>query len=199
MTVITEPLVSTRAHEVQETSTGLGLVHSHGRFVLVGAAATMTVADFDFMVKHTEGFVQIALHEATCDRLLIPEAAPTLRDRSSASFGQCVAVDAVAGVTTGISGADRAQTARLLVQTSSQPGDFTRPGHLVPVRVDPAALEQNETVAAVALAVSSRIAPTEPGAVFAELVGLTDETGGATLADALFFATSHGLPLHRAG
>lgn len=38
------------------------------------------------------------------------------------------------GTSTGISAHDRALTARALASLTSKPGDFTRPGHMVPLR-----------------------------------------------------------------
>lgn len=73
-------------------------------------------------------FVQVALHERDCDRLVLPELTPSSRLASSAGYGQCVTVDAAVGTTTGISGADRARTARILADPRSVPDDFTRPG-----------------------------------------------------------------------
>ncbi|KAG8873346.1 hypothetical protein FRB97_006812 [Tulasnella sp. 331] len=40
----------------------------------------------------------------------------------------------VRGTTTGISAHDRALTARMLASPTSKPDDFTRPGHMVPLR-----------------------------------------------------------------
>jgi len=48
-----------------------------------------------------------------------------------------VTVDYKEGTTTGISAHDRALTARSLVSPSVSPLDFTRPGHLVPLRARP--------------------------------------------------------------
>jgi 3,4-dihydroxy-2-butanone 4-phosphate synthase len=41
---------------------------------------------------------------------------------------------ALTGTSTGISAHDRALTARLLASPSAKPEDFTRPGHMVPLR-----------------------------------------------------------------
>jgi 3,4-dihydroxy-2-butanone 4-phosphate synthase len=45
-----------------------------------------------------------------------------------------VTVDYKHGTTTGISAHDRSLTARALASPTSLPGDFTRPGHMVPLR-----------------------------------------------------------------
>ena len=45
-----------------------------------------------------------------------------------------ISVDAKDGVSTGISAADRAHTARVLADSATEPGDLTRPGHVFPLR-----------------------------------------------------------------
>ena len=45
-----------------------------------------------------------------------------------------VSVDAAAGVTTGISAADRSTTIRLLATPTAVADDFSRPGHVFPLR-----------------------------------------------------------------
>jgi len=45
-----------------------------------------------------------------------------------------VTVDYRQGTTTGISAHDRALTARMLASSASKPDDFSRPGHMVPLR-----------------------------------------------------------------
>ena len=168
------------------------LLVDEGRIVLMGCAGTATAAQIAFMVRHTSGFLQVALHEDVCDRLLLPEAVPTSRS-ASFSLGQCVAVDAAVGTTTGISGADRARTARVLSSPTSIADDLTRPGHLVPVRVSPTPHEGHLTIAAVALNLADLALPAHSGAVFADLEGVEDPTRSATVDEALFFARRHGL------
>lgn len=48
--------------------------------------------------------------------------------------GSAAAEHGSAGTTTGISAHDRALTARQLAAASANPDDFTRPGHMVPLR-----------------------------------------------------------------
>ena len=45
-----------------------------------------------------------------------------------------VTVDAKAGISTGISAADRARTIALLADPATEPGDLVRPGHVLPLR-----------------------------------------------------------------
>ncbi|WP_228001437.1 3,4-dihydroxy-2-butanone-4-phosphate synthase [Nocardia australiensis] len=173
----------------------LVILHHDGRFVLVGCAGTATTLQVAFLIRHSTGFLQVALHESDCDRLLLPEATPSTRDIVSPCHGQCVAVDAAVGVTTGISGADRARTARVLADPASKPDDLSRPGHLVPVRVNPDAYQGRHAPAAVALALTDAAHPEFSGALFADLEGIEDATDLAHAGDAELIAARYGMTL----
>ncbi|MFT4087702.1 MAG: 3,4-dihydroxy-2-butanone-4-phosphate synthase, partial [Gordonia sp. (in: high G+C Gram-positive bacteria)] len=102
---------------------------------LLVAAELVTRETMAFLVRHTSGFVAVALREADADRLGLPPMRAANQDRHRAAYG--VTVDARDGVTTGISARDRARTARLLGDPASGPADFNRPGHVVPLRARP--------------------------------------------------------------
>ena len=57
---------------------------------------------------------------------------PENEDRHRTAY--TVTVDYKHGTTTGISAHDRALTARALASPSARPSDFSRPGHMVPLR-----------------------------------------------------------------
>ena len=57
---------------------------------------------------------------------------PHSKDRLRTAY--TISVDARDGVSTGISAADRAHTARTLADSATEPGDLTRPGHVFPLR-----------------------------------------------------------------
>jgi 3,4-dihydroxy-2-butanone 4-phosphate synthase len=171
------------------------ILSHHRRVVLVGCAGAATTEQMAFLIRHTTGFLQVALHERICDRLVLPEATPTVRATSTLGHGQCVTVDAAVGVTTGISGADRARTARILADPTTDPGDLTRPGHLVPVRVTPTEFRMRLTTASVALALTDATANRNSGAVFADLDGIADPTSVGDRHDAEILADRYGLTL----
>ena len=187
---------STAAEGMRALARGELIILRHGaRLVLVGCAGTVTTEQMAFIIRYSTGFVQVALHERDCDRLGLPESLPSSRAPSACAYGQCVAVDASAGVTTGISGADRALTARVLADPRSSVDDLSRPGHLVPVRVDPHVLCERRTVAACALALTDLARPEYSGAVFAELDGISDPVNTAGPHDAEALADSYDLTL----
>ena len=165
------------------------------RVVIVGCASAVTTEQMAFLIRHTTGFLQVALHERICDRLVLPEATPTVRASSTLGHGQCVTIDAAAGITTGISGADRAHTARILADPATEPGDLTRPGHLVPVRVTPTEFRTHQTSASLALALTETAESQRSGAVFADLDGIADPTSIGDRHDAEILADWYGLTL----
>jgi len=127
---------------------------------------------------------------AMLDRLEIPLMTPHNRDRMRTQF--TISVDARDGVTTGISAADRAHTARVLADSATEPWEITRPGHVFPLRyADGGVLaRRGHTEAAVDL---SRLAGLTPAGVLVEIVN-DDGTmkRGPQLRE---FADQHGLAM----
>ncbi len=101
---------------------------------LVCAAEKVTPEIVNFMLKHARGVLCLALSGEYCDRLnLYPQA-----NDNSAPLGTAftVTIDASPkfGVTTGVSATDRAITILRAVADDARPEDFTRPGHINPLR-----------------------------------------------------------------
>jgi 3,4-dihydroxy-2-butanone 4-phosphate synthase len=155
---------------------------------LIMAADRVTTERLAFMVRHTSGLVCVALTGERLDDLGLPLMVP----RNTDSFGTAftVSVDHRLGTTTGISAADRATTIRALVDDRSLESDFTRPGHVFPLRSRPGGVlkRAGHTEAAVDLA---RLAGRSPGGVLCELVN--DDGTMARREEALRFAADHGL------
>lgn len=101
---------------------------------LVASAASIDVSVMAHLIRYGSGFVCITVDDESCERLDLPPV--EWSQRSSFYQGSPrVSVDVVADTTTGISGADRARTARALARVDARADEFTRPGHLVPVLV----------------------------------------------------------------
>src|SRR3984957_8251014 len=99
---------------------------------LIFAAEKATPELVAFMVRYTSGYLCVPLDGAICDKLgLLPMFAVN-QDKHGTAY--TVTVDAKNGVGTGISASDRATTMRLLADPGSVADDFTRPGHVVPLR-----------------------------------------------------------------
>jgi len=154
-------------------------------FVFAGElAGPKTVA---FAVRHGSGFVCAAMTHSELQRLDIPPMVGM--DRASRQDVR-VSVDAINGTTTGISAQDRAKTIRCLSDPAGVAGDFTRPGHVVPMAGHPAGLlgKRGSIEAAVDL---TRIADLRPVAGVCRAV---DEAGNSMRRDVVeLFAREHGL------
>src|SRR5689334_21830947 len=159
---------------------------------LIFAAEKATPELVSFMVRYTSGYICVALTEAECDRLDLPPMHHTNSDSFRTAF--TVTVDAKAGITTGISAADRARTIALLADPAATAGDFVRPGHVLPLRArDGGVLRRpGHTEAASDLA---RLAGLSPVGALCEIVN-PDGTM-ARLPELTRFAEAHGLALIR--
>ena len=159
---------------------------------LIFAAELATPELMAFMVRHSSGYVCVALDSEDCARLDLPPMRAENQDRHNTAY--TVTVDARTGVTTGISAADRARTATVLASGTSVPGDLTRPGHVVPLRARGGGVltRPGHTEAAVDLA---RIAGLRPAGVICEIVSEVDPTTMARTPELRRFADEHGLAL----
>jgi 3,4-dihydroxy 2-butanone 4-phosphate synthase/GTP cyclohydrolase II len=157
---------------------------------LVMAASRATPESMAFIIKHTSGVVCVPMIGPDLDRLALPPMTSINEDRKGTAYS--VSVDARDGVSTGISAADRARTARVLADSATEPYEITRPGHVFPLRaVDGGVLRRpGHTEAAVDLA---RMAGLSPAGVIAEIVN--DDGSMARLPELAAFAKTHGLAL----
>lgn len=86
-------------------------------------------------VRNTSGLLCAPMTGERADMLELPSMVTNNEDPKATAY--TVTVDAAEGVTTGISAADRALTLRMLAGAASGPRDFTRPGHVLPLRARP--------------------------------------------------------------
>ena len=159
---------------------------------LVCAAEFTTADQVNFMLREARGLLCAALTAETCDQLqLYPQAA-----NNTAPLGTAftISVDAHPrhGITTGVSAAERATTIRLLIDAAAQPGDFSRPGHIFPLRARAGGVLERtgQTEGSVDLC---RLAGLKPGAAIIEIM---NEDGTMARLPALEkFCAKHNLPL----
>ncbi|WP_149359786.1 bifunctional 3,4-dihydroxy-2-butanone-4-phosphate synthase/GTP cyclohydrolase II [Lolliginicoccus suaedae] len=159
---------------------------------LIFAAEKATPELVAFMVRYTSGYLCVPLDGADCDRLgLLPMYAVN-QDKHQTAY--TVTVDAKQGVGTGISAADRSTTMQLLADPAARPEDFTRPGHVVPLRAKEGGVMRRpgHTEAAVDLA---RLAGLRPAGAICEIVSQKDEGHMARTDELRVFADEHGLAL----
>ncbi|MFW6058609.1 MAG: 3,4-dihydroxy-2-butanone-4-phosphate synthase [Phycisphaeraceae bacterium] len=101
---------------------------------LVCAAEYVTPEIVNFMLREGRGMLCVALDSAICERLeLEPQGRVHTAPRGTA-YTVSVDADPRFGVTTGVSAADRARTAQVLIHPETRPDDLTRPGHVQPLR-----------------------------------------------------------------
>ena len=159
---------------------------------LIFAAEMATPELVSFMVRYTSGYICVPLTGGDCDRLELPPMYPVNQDKRGTAY--TVSVDAREGVSTGISAYDRAHTMRLLADAKATAADFTRPGHVVPLRAKEGGVlrRPGHTEAAVDLC---RMAGLRPAGVLCEIVSQKNDGDMARLEELRAFADEQGLAL----
>ncbi len=155
---------------------------------LVLAAQHVTPEAINFMIRHARGLVCLTLTEERCRQLGL---APMVREnRSGTGTNFTASIEAAAGVTTGISAADRARTIQVAIASDARPADLVQPGHVFPVMAMPGGVlsRAGHTEAGCDLA---RLAGLEPASVICEI--MKDDGTMARLPDLMGFAEQHGL------
>lgn len=157
---------------------------------IIFAAQFSTPALMGWTIRHTSGVVCVPLAAEIADRLLLPPMVVDNQDAKGTAY--TVSCDLRVGISTGISAADRSKTVVALADASSTAADFSRPGHIFPLRaVEGGVLaRQGHTEAAVDLC---RLAGLAPVGVIAEVVH--DDGDMMRLPALREFADEHGCPL----
>ncbi len=134
----------------------------------VAASQLITAEAVNLAITHGRGLVCCAVAPRIATALDLPLQVPDNTALHGTNF--TVSVDAVAGVTTGISAQDRAVTLRLLAESATAPDELARPGHVFPIVAHPEGLSgrRGHTEAAVAL---MELAGLEPAAMICEILG----------------------------
>jgi 3,4-dihydroxy 2-butanone 4-phosphate synthase/GTP cyclohydrolase II len=157
---------------------------------LIMAAERVTPEAIAFIVRHSSGVICMPVIGERLDELEIPLMVAANTDSRGTAF--TISVDARAGVTTGISAADRARTIQAIIHPATAPADLSRPGHIFPLRYREGGVlkRAGHTEAAVDLA---RLAGLFPAGVLCETVN--EDGTMARLPDLTLFARAHGLKL----
>ena len=157
---------------------------------LVLASDHVTPEAINFMAKYGRGLICLTLTRERCERLQLPPMATRNGTKHGTAF--TVSIEAVTGVTTGISAADRARTVQAAVAADAKPTDLVQPGHIFPLQAKDGG-------------VLMRAGHTEAGCDLAGMAGLTpssviceimnDDGTMARLPDLEVFAQQHGLKI----
>ena len=97
---------------------------------LVMAAEKVTPAAINFMAKYGGGLICLPVVRERLEELHIERMVAKNTDPNRTAF--TVSIDA-SECTTGISAHERAMTIRRVIDPTSSPKDFTRPGHIFPI------------------------------------------------------------------
>ena len=161
---------------------------NEGDLVIAAEHATSDV--INFMITHGRGLVCMPITEDRARALGLAPMCPENTALHGTHF--TVSVDAMEGITTGISAHDRAHTIRLLIDEATRPSDLALPGHIFPlIARDGGVLRRaGHTEATVDLA---RLAGLNPAAVLCEI--LNDDGTMARLPHLEIFAEQHSLSI----
>ena len=139
---------------------------NEGDFVC--AAERITPELINFMATYGRGLICTPIEEEKADRLGLTKMVEANTDVHETAFS--VTIDLIGhGCTTGISTYDRATCIRRMTEHSAKPTDFTRPGHVFPLRAVKGGVlrRTGHTEAAVDLA---RMANLFPAGVIVEIL-----------------------------
>ena len=160
---------------------------NEGDFVCAASAATTETVNF--MLRHGRGQVCMSILPDVAKRLAIPMMVET----NSAPLGTAFTVPVDhRSARTGITAGERATAIAAILDPSSTPADFVRPGHLFPLVAKEGGVlrRAGHTEATVDLA---RLAGLQPAGVLCEIL---DETGNrAGHEDLVAIAEQHGLEM----
>ena len=107
---------------------------------LIVAGEFVTPEIINFMVKFGRGLICVPTTSERLQQLGIERMVVQNRETFKTDFQ--VSVDAAAGITTGISAADRARSIRVMTDPTATPGDLIQPGHVFPLRSKPGGVLQ---------------------------------------------------------
>jgi 3,4-dihydroxy 2-butanone 4-phosphate synthase/GTP cyclohydrolase II len=157
---------------------------------LIMAAEMATPDAMAFIIRHTTGLVCVAITDERAEELRLPLMVPHGDDPRCTAF--TVSVDLKEGTTTGVSAFDRAVTVRALAHPRAYPDQFSRPGHIFPLRARPGGVLERagHTESAVDLC---RLAGLAPVGVLAEI--MKDDGSMARRPELERFASEHGLAM----
>ena len=157
---------------------------------LVAAAERITPETLNLMIREAGGLICVPMSAARAVELGLPPMVATNQESHKTAF--TVSVDARTGITTGISAADRARTARLLADPCTTADDLVRPGHLFPLSARAGGVLQRagHTEATVDMC---NLAGLQPVGVICEIIN-SDGTM-ARLPELMEFARKHELKL----
>ncbi len=157
---------------------------------LVIPAQMATPDAINFMATHGRGLICLTLTKSRVDQLGLELMSRANGTRHETAF--TTSIEALEGVTTGISAADRARTVSVAIDASKGRADIVTPGHVFPLiaRDGGVLVRAGHTEAAVDI---SRLAGLNPSGVICEI--MKDDGTMARMDDLVGFARMHNLKM----
>lgn len=139
---------------------------------MVMAAEKVTPEAINFLSKNARGLICVPLSKKRIEELDLHPMTVVNTAKMGTRF--TVSVDAKENTTTGISAYDRAQTIKVLIDSSTKPQNLARPGHIFPIQAEDGGVlsRAGHTEATLDLA---RLAGLSPAGILCEIM---DEDGG---------------------
>jgi len=158
---------------------------------LIMASQFVKPTDINFMASKGRGLICLTLTESKCKALELPLLKQS-GSETSKETNFTVSIDAIKGVTTGISASDRAKTIQAAVKKNAKPTNFAQPGHVFPIMAKNGGVlnRAGHTEAGCDLA---RLAGLEPSSVIVEI--LNDDGTMARKKDLVAFSKKYKLKI----
>ncbi len=157
---------------------------------LIIPAQMATPDAINFMAKYGRGLICLALTSDRVQTLELPAMSRRNGSRHQTAF--TVSIEALEGVTTGISASDRARTIAVAIDPMKGPNDIASPGHVFPLeaREGGVLVRAGHTEAAVDVA---RLAGLNASGVICEI--MNEDGTMSRLPDLIAFAQHHDLKI----
>ena len=152
------------------------------------AASHADAAAINFMATHGRGLICLALTPAHALRLGIGLINPGAARQSGRPHGR--SIEARAGVSTGISAADRAQTIAVAIAPGASADDLVSPGHVFPLIAAPGGIAERPAALEAAIELTRRAGAGE-AAVICSI--MRDDGEMARIDDIAELIAQHGL------
>ncbi len=159
---------------------------------LIFSTDHLTPAQMALMIRECSGIVCLCLTREKVAALDLPMMVDPRQNKTPFQTAFTLSIEAVHGVTTGVSAADRVTTVKAAAALDAAPGDIQSPGHVFPLRASDGGVLEREghTEATVDLMV---LAGLSPSGVLCELTNVDGTM--ARMPEIMDFGRRHDFPV----
>ncbi len=159
-------------------------------------AQFVTKSSVNFFLRNSTGMICVACNPQRVQDLKLSPMTLDNTDPNGTPFTISVDLDRRYGTSTGVSSGDKAKTVAAIADLTKKAEDFTRPGHIFPLRSNAKGLygRKGHTESSVELCILSGV---YPACMIAELMFTNGENEGDMMRDddCLKFAKQHDIPM----